>query len=290
MENQEILMEDIHLKRPGPNFVSTRHRDAISLTSDEGAPRIGRRESEPHSIEINYLYDVLKVNFPNHRVTWDLHHYLNSDFGEINIQFDVSFFKDLQIPYTLSSYEGKKFENRVPDLAINILSKSTWEKDIGKNLDKCRVLQIPVYVIFPSYHVATKIYKPPFMRVYILQDTGNYEMIDLRDVAIVEDAEGNTIEKNPKAIIDVSHILPFRLGLLKRNQEHDGGLPLFRVVLIKPDIFELFLTSLEIERAEKLNQRGRAEKAEGKLSVTEGKLSMAEKEIDDLKKQLASKK
>src|SRR5271157_3610046 len=42
---------------------------------DPSLPRIGRRESEPHSAEVSYLHDVLEANFEGSRVFWDLHHY-----------------------------------------------------------------------------------------------------------------------------------------------------------------------------------------------------------------------
>ncbi|MHA1370170.1 MAG: hypothetical protein ACTSRA_10700, partial [Promethearchaeota archaeon] len=53
-------------------FTSTRH--AIH-GEDEGevtkpAPRLGRRESEPHSAEINYMHDVFTTNYPGGRVLW----------------------------------------------------------------------------------------------------------------------------------------------------------------------------------------------------------------------------
>ena len=280
MGNQETILDSAQINDSGLVFASTRHRSVVKSPPTRDEPRLGRRESEPHSIEINYLYNVLKSNFSEGRVMWDLHHYLNSEFGKTDIQFDISFFKNLQIPYTLSSYDGNKFNNRPPDLAINILSKHTWKDDIGKNLDKCHILQIPIYLVFPSYHVATKFYKPPFMRVYILQESGNYDQIELREVAIVEDSKGNIVEKNPNAIIDVSNILPFRLGLLERNQKHDGGESLFRVVLIKPNSFELFLTSVELERKEKFEEKERADK-ERKRADKERKRADKEKERAD---------
>jgi len=55
-------------------------------------PRLGRRESEPQSEDITYLYDVLMTNFPNSRALWDLHHYFLINGNEIDLQFDISFF------------------------------------------------------------------------------------------------------------------------------------------------------------------------------------------------------
>ena len=136
------------------------------ISLDQSQPRIGRRESEPHSIEITYIWDVLKTNFPSDRTLWDLNHYFIVNEKEINLRLDISFFRDLSIPYTLSSYNASDYENRIPDLAINILSKSTWSFDLSENVDLCRMVQIPLYIIFAPYHVASETYKPPFLRVY----------------------------------------------------------------------------------------------------------------------------
>ena len=91
--------EEPHEEKP---FVSTRHRDAEPDTFDPNVPRLGRRESEPHSAEVTYLHDVLTTNFPEHRTMWDLHHYFKKEGAEFDIQFDISFFKNLIILYTLT--------------------------------------------------------------------------------------------------------------------------------------------------------------------------------------------
>ncbi|NMC08243.1 MAG: hypothetical protein GYA24_23760, partial [Candidatus Lokiarchaeota archaeon] len=70
---------------PFKNFVSTRVRSAEPDTFDQSQPRIGRRESEPHSAEISYLHDVLTVNFPQHHAIWDLHHYFTLENEEIDV-------------------------------------------------------------------------------------------------------------------------------------------------------------------------------------------------------------
>ena len=291
MENQEtVFNDDINFHKLGPNFMSTRHRDAVSPPNIEDTPRVGRRESEPHSIEINYLYDVLKTNFQNDRVMWDLNHYFDSEFGEINIQYDVSFFKNTKIPETLSSYDAKKYNNRPPDFAINILSKHTWKNDIGINYDKSRMIKTPVYLIFPSYHVTSKYYKPPFMRIYLLQENEEYKMIELREIAFIEDGEGKIIEKNTDAIVDISHRLPFRLALLKRKQKHDGGLPLFRIVLIKLKSFEIFQTTAELERERTKIAENKLQQTKNKLQQTKNKLQQTERENKKLKKKLAELK
>lgn len=221
-------------------FVSTRHRDAEPDNFDPNEPRLGRRESEPHSAEVTYLYKVLTANFPNDRTMWDLHHYFRKDNMEIDIKFDVSYFRDLDIPYTLSSYHADQFDNRVPTMAINILSESTWRSDLAEKVDQCRFLEIPLYIVFPSYHVANEIYKPPFLRAYVLQENGKYETKEVRET--INPSLGAL---NFDPIIDVSNIVPFRLGLRKRKQEHQGKEPLYRLVLIDPDSDKILLTENE---------------------------------------------
>lgn len=87
------------------SFIDTRHRDAEPDIYDPNEPRLGRRESEPQSAEITYLYDVLATNFPDDRTMCDLHHYFKKDGKHLDIQFDITYFKGLQIPYTLTSYQ-----------------------------------------------------------------------------------------------------------------------------------------------------------------------------------------
>ena len=233
----------------GKPFVSTRHRDAEPDTFDPNVPRLGRRESEPHSAEVTYLHDVLTTNFPNDRTLWDLHHYFRKEGMDIDLQFDISFFKDLKIPYTLSSYKAKDFENRVPTMAINILSKSTWRSDLAEKLDFCRLLEIPLYIIFPAFHVAINLYQPPFLRAYVLQENKEYKMHELRKTLDIESDKWDE-----EAIIDVSELVPFRLGIIKRKeQKHQGGLSLYRLVLLDPKKDKVLLTKNEktIEEKEK---------------------------------------
>ena len=254
------------------------HEDAeienLSESFNKSEPRLGRRESEPHSIEITYLYDLLKTNFPECRVMWDLHHYFHKKNKKIDLQYDISFFKDFNLPEALSSYESKDFDDRIPDLAINILSKSTWKKDFLEHVDMSQELKIPVYLIFPSYHVTTQYYEPPFLRVYVLQTDGSYKNQELREITILENTEGEIVKVNPKAIIDVGDKLPFRFALMKRKQKHHKGLPLFRVVLLKMDSFELLHTFSEMETIRADEEKERADKAEEELRILKKKYNL----------------
>lgn len=241
-------------------FRSTRIRDAIPDTFDPSKPRLGRRESEPHSSEITYLYDVLCTNFPDDRTMWDLHHYFKAEGIDIDIQFDISFFKDLQIPYTLSSYRAEKYNNRIPDMAVNVLSKSTWKTDIGETVDYCRLLEIPLYVVFPAYHVASSLYKPPFLRAYIFQPDATYDIHELKELSVNDEGQ-----ENLKAIIDTTDIVPFRLGLMEQEKQHEGNLPLYRMILLDKEKFKILPTEVEQAEQRAQKEKQRADNAEAKL-------------------------
>ena len=244
---------------------STRIENAEPDLFDPDKPRIGRRESEPHSAEVAYIYEVLTLNFPNCRTLWDLHHYFLGKKGlvkgkKIDIQYDISFFKDFNIPYTLSSYNANKFEQRIPDLVINVLSKSTWKTDLSENVDICKDLEIPVYVIFSPYKVASKIYNPPFVRVFVLEDDGTYRQEDFQKITLKEDEEID--EKN---IIDISSKVPFRLGLMQLKQKHEGGLPLFRLIFIDPSELKIFPSKMDMLKQAEI----KAQEAEAKAQDLE---------------------
>lgn len=221
-------------------FISTRLRDAEPDTFDPNVPRLGRRESERHSEEVTYLHDVLTTNFPDDRTIWDLHHYFKKDGIELDIQFDISYFKDLDIPHTLSSYKAEEHGNKVPTMAINILSKSTWRSDIAEKLDLCRMLKIPLYVVYPTYHVTINIYRPPFLRAYVLQDDGEYKMFELRKTLEMT-SEGLSAE----SIIDVSKLVPFRFGLKLLEKRHQDNQLRYRLVLLNHEKDEILLTESE---------------------------------------------
>ena len=47
--------------------IRSRIDDRTSDLFDPNKPRLGRRESEPHSLEVTYIHDVLTTNFPEGR-------------------------------------------------------------------------------------------------------------------------------------------------------------------------------------------------------------------------------
>jgi Uma2 family endonuclease len=246
-------------KESPPIKRSTRIENVEVIPFDPLNPRLGRRESEPHSEEVSYLYEVLHLNFPDSRTTWDLHHYFIVESVEVDLQFDISFFKDLKIEYTLSSFRAANFNNRVPTMAINFLSKSTWQMDVGIHVDYCRLLKIPLYIVFSPYYIGKAIYKPPFLRAYFLQPDGDYHIQDLNKISL---REGDT-SVNRDALLNVGNIVPFKIGIMELISRHEGDLPRYRLILVNTQNYEIFptLAQKEKNRADQEKNRADQEKA-----------------------------
>ncbi|MHA1714663.1 MAG: hypothetical protein ACTSXP_03380 [Promethearchaeota archaeon] len=224
-----------------PLLKSTRAAAFPKDTFDPTVPRLGRRESEPHAEEVTYLHDVLTTNFPDSRTLWDLHHYFRDKEGhEIDIIFDISFFLNWKLDGLLSSYRAEEFNNRIPDVVINILSKSTYRADLSEHKECCQQLGIPCYIVFVPFNMESCPYKPPFLRVYLL-DGEQYREVNVRSVALVE----GTDLLNGNAIIDLGDRIPFRVGLLKRARLHFNGDSLYRLVLFEKSRDIPLLTELE---------------------------------------------
>jgi hypothetical protein len=176
---------------------------------------------------------------------------------EIDIQFDISFFLNFHIPYRLSSYRATEFDNRIPQMAINVLSKSTWKSDLSENLECVRAMKIPIYLVFAPFHVASRFYAPPFVRVYLLQQDGTYIEKDLHQVSNISNGK---IESN--SIIDLEGRVPFHIGLVRLDKMHEKDKELYRLVLVDPKQLTIYPT--KTEKAELLayeeKQRADAEK------------------------------
>ena len=188
---------------------------------------------------------------------WDLHHYFNLDESELDIQFDITFFRDFSIPYLLSSYKAADFGNRLPTMAINVLSKRTWQADIGEHVDACRALKIPLYVVFSPYYAARQSYTPPFLRIYQLTSIGDYTVRELRQTTM---QEGGTI--NIDNVLDAGDLVPFKFGLMELQQKYEKGKPVYRLILIDREELRVLPTRAdqEKERADQEKERADQEK------------------------------
>jgi hypothetical protein len=253
------LDNEVPPKNRAQGFRSTRAATTAPESFDPAKPRLGRRESEPHSNEVNYLHDVLATNFPQDRTMWDLHHYFNLDGYEYDIQFDITFFRDISIPYTLSSYKAADFGNRVPTMAINVLSKRTWMGDIGEHVDDCRALKIPLYVVFSPYYAARQSYTPPFLRIYQLNSNGDYTICELRVVTMLEGGAMNI-----KNVLDAGDVVPFRFGLIELQQKHENNKPLYRLILIDKVNDRVLLTPAELAKEQADQEKEKADQEKEK--------------------------
>ncbi|MHA1265559.1 MAG: Uma2 family endonuclease [Candidatus Helarchaeota archaeon] len=243
-------------------FVSTRHLQAEEVV--EVPQRLGRRESEPHSKGIMELHDVLVTNFPSDRTLPDLHHYFRVKNEKIDIQFDLSYFRNFQLDYELSSYDAEKFKNKFPDMAVNILSKSTYLKDLGYNVDLCKEIGISVYVLFSTHNFSVRLYEPPFLRVYRLKDGDEYEVKTIHGETL--DETGTLIKEN---IIETSPPLPFNIGVIKRGVKFEGGTDTYKLILINPKTLEIYKTKEAIERLRADKEKARADKEKARADRLE---------------------
>jgi len=280
-----MMVDNISEKSSSENatakqFKSTRHAAPPELHILE-PPRLGRRESEPHSLGLYRIYDILTTNFPKDRVIIDLHHYFYLKGEKIDIQFDLTYFKNMNLKYTLSSFDSAKFDNKVPVMAVNILSKSTYLKDLGYIRDLCQELKIPIYVIFSTHDFSISLYKPPFLRVYILNGEGTYTEKTIRRG--IHDEEGRVLETN---IIDISQIVPFKLSLRKSELVHEGGSPNYDLVFLDPVTNELYKTRTEQASAQAEKERERAEKERERAEKERERAEKERERADELEKMI----
>lgn len=265
---------------PSIPFRSTRHDNFPPDPFDPNQPRLGRRESEPHSIEITHIYDVLTSNFPKDRVMGDLHHYLIFEGQEVDLQFDISLFRDFSIPYTLSSYKAKNFGNKVPTLAINVLSKSTWRADLSDIAEFAKGLKIPVFIAYGAYNVTTAVFKPPFVRAYILQTNETYISKEIR---MIGGKEGEEFDPPNESIIDLSPHVPFRITLIERLQKHEGDVPTYQLELLEVKRKVKLKTHLEMTREKLAEEKTRADAEKTRADAEKTRADALEAELLQLK-------
>lgn len=274
------------------NKVEVEIKEYSSNEPEEEPLRLGRRESEPHSYEVTYLFGVLTPNFEESRVLWDLHHYFYFRDEKWDIQFDVSLFNDLEEPEDISSYDSAKYNNQVPDMTINVLSGSTARKDIYEIDKKCELLRIPIYIIFTPYDVAPDPYVAPFLQVFILDNNMVYRSISVDDFAAKQGVAGFDSEK----MISLAPKFNLSVGLELLKRTYKGGLARFRLFFVDLTKNERLYTKEEMseQRADKEKARAdkekvRADKAEARADKAENKVEELETEIKKLKDLLRKK-
>ncbi len=263
---------------------STRHELAKQEQEEEKPkPRLGRRESEPHSDEINHLYEVLSFNYPNDRTFWDLHHYFFFEGERLDIQFDISYFRDMDVPFRISSYDARKFGNRVPTMAINVLSSSTFKNDLGIVLQQCQRLGVPVYVILSDHLPSPSYVKAPLLKIYY-EEGGQYRTVETSAICC---KEGEEVDQSK--LLDVRpDLLPFKLGIMERKQKYlkDELTPLYFLVLVDRKTGKRLLTPKEMAAQRALEAQKQAEEAQKRAEEAQKRAEKAQKQAEELQRKL----
>jgi len=195
-----------------PNTIKFTLEDIIYLDSiRHRIPRLGRRDSMPHTNHIEYIRSVLKKNFPNDTTISDLWHYFQVEMQEEKFIPDIAFYETFKLDRDLKSYKSIEHGNKIPLLIINMMSQSTWKNDVSEIVKKCLKVKIPFYIVYTMYSIKVDEYEPPFLRIYEYKEEKNdYEIIEIRRYAKYEESE-MIEEKN----LYYNEKLPFRVGLEK---------------------------------------------------------------------------
>ncbi len=258
---------------------STRHELAkLDQEDEKPAPRLGRRESEPHSDEINYLYEVLSSNYPNDRTFWDLHHYFFFEGERLDIQFDISYFRNMDVPFRISSYDASKYGNRVPTMAINVLSSSTFKNDLGIVLQQCQRLRIPIYVILSDHLPSPSYVKAPFLKIYY-EDGEQYRTVETSAICC---KEGEEVDQSK--LLDVRpDLLPFKFGLMERKQKYlkNELFSLYYLILVDRKTGKRLLTPKEMVALQAREEQRKAEEAQRKAEEAQRKAEEAQRKAEE---------
>ncbi|MHA1871459.1 MAG: hypothetical protein ACTSXF_10960 [Promethearchaeota archaeon] len=266
--NSDGLVPNLHSKR-----------DDIDKEEDpwqNNRPRLGRRETEPQSIEITRIYDILTTNFEKGRTMSDLDYFFEKDGKKYHAQFDISYFKGLKIDYTLSFYDAKQYNNMVPTMVINILAKNTYLKDFSVHMKTCYDLKIPIYILFSTFDFEVKTYAPPFLMAYILKEDGDYLL-----KALEEESYDETGELRKDKLIDLRPHLPFKIGIVKTERKHENNTYNYDLLLLNAETLEIYKTRLEYEREKMLE----AEKAEREAEEAGREAEEAEREAEEAERE-----
>jgi len=172
-------------------------------------------------------------------------------------------------------------------------------KDINEIVEKCQLLQIPIYIVFTPYHVASNQCRAPFLQVYILDSNMVYRTITINEAAAKEGVEGFASDK----MISLAPRLNLSVGLELLKEKYNGILDLFRLFFVDLTKNERLKTETEMEKtradkaearadkekAEKEREKARANKEKARADKAENKVEELETEIKKLKDLLRKK-
>ena len=105
-------------------------------------------------------------------------------------------------------FRAWEHDNRVPDLVINVLYLFNMDERSLGYCKFCRAIKIPYYIVFAPYHVASRMYLPPFFTSISVDKTDpnreeRHECVN---------REGQT-DWNENELITLEEGIPFGIGL-----------------------------------------------------------------------------
>ena len=241
-----------------PNTIEMSLEEIEYLNSiKERIPRLGRRDSLPHTNQIEYIGSVLKANFPNDTVLTDLWHYFQ--VGNYIEKFvpDIAFYKDFKLDNLIKSYKSIEHNNKIPLVVINMMSHSTWKNDVSEIVQKCLRVGIAFYIIYTMYSIDVEENNPPFLRIYEYnEERGEYDITEIREYAKYEEKEEIDESK-----IYSNERLPFRVGLEKTLGKSDGERVSRLLIIDKKELKKLLsMEEIEIKKAKEAEYKAEEER------------------------------
>lgn len=221
----------------------------LSVEFEDQPQRNGRRESEPHSFEVTYLFKITYFHFPESRIITDLHHFFRLNGKVLDLLFDVTYYPGLKIPHWLEEFDSAKYGNRVPEMVINVLSMRTWKKDCTETVKKCHALRIPIYMYFTPYDVAPDLHQPPYLKVYMLDENMDYKAFTIKEYAAKEGEAGFDLEK----MVSLAPRLYLAVGLELLERKMKGGTDRCRLFFV--DLTENVRLKTELEMLKEANAK-----------------------------------
>ncbi|MHA1394985.1 MAG: hypothetical protein ACTSRZ_15880 [Promethearchaeota archaeon] len=147
-------------------------------------------------------------------------------------------------------------------------------------MKQIELLKIPIYIIFSSFYFNIDLYKPPFLRAYILDKSGDYKIRTLKNVSI--DENGNLIKQN---LIDLRPHLSFMVGIKRSDIKHETNTYNYNMIILDAETLKPYKTNLEILREKCEQVRKEREEIEKELEQKRKEREEIEKELEQKRKE-----
>jgi hypothetical protein len=96
--------------------------------------------------------------------------------------------------------------------------------------------------------------------------------------------EGGELKK--EMLLDAGDIVPFKFGIMKREKQFKGGLPLYQLILVHPDTYELYKTTADQEKARADQEKARADQEKARADQEKARAEQTEKKLKGLEEEL----